>query len=238
MYDPLETEISFDLLKQILDECKKRNITIAIIGGWATFYYVNKNYRRAFGKDYMGSRDIDVCFDPAKEKEFLKLITELGFIKNGYFFRWEKIYNRETKKFITEGESKNEQIYNLIKIFLDLFCNTETNILKSWCLNSLKDMKFTIIEGYPLTDIDTLIALKCTALFERDKADKENKDACDLYALIVYSGQKVMLTQLLIKSIEKMLSRSDLLYYISQHVLLDSGRQSIVQYVLRAKLEK
>jgi len=237
MYDPIETEISFTTLKQISDECKKRSIPIAIIGGWATYFYVNETYRRAFGKDYMGSRDIDICFDHSKEKEFYELITELGFTKDGYFFRWEKIYNRETKKFITPEEAKNEQIFNLIRIFLDIFCDRETNILKSWCLDPLKNMKFSIKDNYNVTDIGTLLALKCIALFERDKADKENKDACDLYALIVYGGQKISMTQLLHKAIEKILNRSDLLYYISQHVLLDSSRQNIVQHILKGKLE-
>lgn len=237
MYDPIETEISFTTLKQISDECKKRNIPIAIIGGWSTFFYVNPIYHQAFGRDYMGSRDIDICFDHSKEKEFYELITELGFVKDGYFFRWEKIYNRETKKFIMPEETKHEQIYNLIRIFLDLFCNRETSFLKSWHIDPLKNMKFSVKEGYDVADIGTLIALKCIALFERDKADKENKDACDLYALIVYSGQKIIVTDLLRKAIEKILNRSDLLYYISQHVLLDSSRQNIVQHTLRAKLE-
>ncbi len=237
MYDPIETQISFDLLKELITECRKQNIKVEIIGGWATYFYVNESYRRAFGKDYMGSRDIDICFDHSKEEEFLKLIKDLGYIPNGMPFRWEKIYNRETKKFLTEEEAEKEQIFNLIKIFLDIFCDGKTEKLKSWNLPSLRNRKTMVVSSFEVTDVDTLIDLKCHALFERDKADKENKDACDLYSLIRYSNQKITLTPLLKKAIEKILNRSDLLYTISQHVLLDAGKQNIVQYILGLRLQ-
>ena len=238
MYDPVETDLSFNLLKELSTECNKQTISMAIIGGWATFFYVNSTYSRAFGKNYIGSRDIDICFDPAKENEFHQLIRNLGFTPNGMYFRWEKIYNRETKKYITPEEANKEEIFNLIHIFLDLFCDRETNALKSWHLDPLKNMTYLDMGGFSLADIDTLISLKCIALFSRDKSDKENKDACDLYALIVYSLQKIKPTQLLKKAIEKIISRSDLLYVIAQHVLLDPARQSIVQFTLGAKLRE
>ena len=238
MYDPIETDLSYNLLKDISTECNKREIPIAIIGGWATYFYVNNTYRRAFGKSYMGSRDIDICFDYTKEKEFHQLIQDMGFTPNGMYFRWERIYNRETKQFITPKKAKEEQIFNLIHIFLDLFCDRETENLKSWSLDPLKQRKTSLIDGFSVTDIDTLIGLKCIALFSRDKSDKENKDACDLYALIVYSQQKIIPSELLKKAIEKIVSRSDLLYVIAQHILLDPAKQSIVQFLLTSKLRE
>lgn len=186
----------------------------------------------------MGSRDIDICFDYSKEKEFLQLIRDMGFTENGIYFRWEKIYNRETKKFITSEEAKNEQIFNMIHIFLDIFCDRETEILKSWHIDPLKHKKIYLIDGFSLTDIDTLVSLKCIALFSRDKSDKENKDSCDLYALIVYSQQKITPSELLKKAIEKIVNRPDLLYVIAQHVLLDPVKQSIVHFLLSSKLRE
>lgn len=238
MYDPIETDLSFDLLKKLSAECSKQDIHIAIIGGWAAFFYVNPAYSRAFGKNYVGSRDIDICFEHGKENEFHQLIKDLGFTPNGMYFRWEKIYNRETKEYTTPEEAKNEEIFNLIYIFLDLFCDRETKALKSWHLDTLKHRTYFNIGGFNLTDIDTLISLKCVALFARDKSDKENKDVCDLYALIVYSLLKIKPTQLLKKAIEKIISRADLLYVIAQHVLLDPAKQSIVQYTLEAKFRE
>jgi len=147
MYDPIETDLSFNVLKDISSECKKRNIPIAVIGGWATYFYVYQTYTGAFGKPYMGSRDIDICFDYSKEKEFLQLIKDMGFAPNGMYFRWEKIYNRETKKFITPEEAKSEHIFNLIHIFLDIFCDRETKTLKSWSIEPLKHRKDYSIDG-------------------------------------------------------------------------------------------
>lgn len=238
MYDPIETDLSFNLLADLSNECNKRNIPIAIIGGWATYFYANPTYRRAFGKNYMGSRDIDICFDHSKEQEFFQLIKDMGFSPNGMYFRWEKIYNRETQQYITPEQAEKEQIFNLIHIFLDLFCDKETEELRSWHLDPLKHRKIVNIDGFSAADIDTLINLKCIALFSRDKSDKENKDACDLYALIVYSQHKIANSELLKKAIEKIMSRSDLLYVIAQHVLLDPAKQNIVQFLLKSKLRE
>lgn len=239
MYDPLETEISREELVIISKECKKKSIPIAIIGGWASYFYVNLEYRRAFGKNYIESRDIDIFFDSSKEKQFHEVITKLGFEKSALFFRYVRIYNRETKKFITRDESKKEPIHNIIHIFLDLFSNKETKIIHSWSdLPPLKKITPVIIDGFNVADIDTLIALKCNALFDREKADKEHKDACDLYALLKYGGKDIVPTSLLIEAIKRILSRSDLLYMIAQHVLLDTSRQSIVEVSLKSKLQE
>lgn len=237
MYDPLETDLSRKELTAIFKE--SAGIPICLIGGWASYFYVNGKYRRAFGKDYMGSRDIDIFFDPKKEKEFLKVVNERGFTKNGFHFRYEKIYDRESKVFVTQDQAKRKQLYDLIYIFLDLFSNEETKLLGSWWdIEPLKKISFIKIEDFFVADIDTLIALKCTAIFARDKTDKENKDACDLYALITYSGRTMMPTRLLQKAIEKILNRHDLLYAIAEHVILDPSKQSIVEVTLRDKLEE
>lgn len=238
MYDSLETEISREEMTIISNECKKKSIPIAIIGGWAAYFYVNLEYRRAFGKNYLESRDIDIFFGASKEKQFNEIITGLGFEKSALFFRYVMFYNRETKKFITGDEYKKEPIYNIIHIFLDLFSNKKTNIINSWSdLPPLKKITSVIIEGFSVADIDTLIALKCNALFDREKADKEHKDACDLYALFVYSKKKIVPTKLIIKAIEKILKRQDLLYIIAQHILLDTNKQNIVEVTLNSKLK-
>ncbi|MBI4980993.1 nucleotidyl transferase AbiEii/AbiGii toxin family protein [Candidatus Woesearchaeota archaeon] len=237
MYDPLETDLSHKELTAIFKESV--GIPICLIGGWASYFYVNEKYKRAFGKEYMGSRDIDIFFEPKKEKEFLKVINKRGFTKNGFHFRYEKIYDRESKLFITLEQAKRKQLYNLIYIFLDLFSNEETKLLGSWWdLEPLKKISSVKIDDFFVADIDTLIALKCTAIFARDKADKENKDACDLYALMTYSGRPIILTRLLQKAIEKILSRPDLLYAVAEHVILDPSKQSIVEVTLRDKLKE
>ncbi len=107
-----------------------------------------------------------------------------------------------------------------------------------WDIEPLKRISFVKIEDFFVADIDTLVALKCTAIFARDKADKENKDACDLYALMTYSDRTIIPTLLLKKAIEKILNRPDLLYRIAEHVILDPGKQSIVEVTLKDKLKE
>jgi hypothetical protein len=237
MYDPLETDLSRKELTAIFKESV--GIPICLIGGWASYFYVNEKYKRAFGKDYMGSRDIDIFFDPKKEKEFFNVVNKRGFTKNGLRFRYEKIYDRESKTFITPKEAKRKPLYDLIYIFLDLFSNEKTDLLNSWWdLEPFKRTLYFQINDFFVADIDTLVASKCTAIFARDKADKENKDACDLYALMVYSDKHINPTVLLQKAIEKILNRYDLLYTIAEHVLLDSSKESIVEVTLRDKLKE
>ena len=115
MYDPLETDLSRKELTAIFKE--SIGIPICLIGGWASYFYVNEKYKRAFGKEYMGSRDIDIFFDPKKEKEFSKVVNKRGFTKNGLPFRYEKIYDRESKTFVTQEEAKRKPLYDLIYIF-------------------------------------------------------------------------------------------------------------------------
>lgn len=236
MYDPLETELSKNELIALFKEAK--DLKICLIGGWASYYYVKDNYKRAFGQDYMGSRDIDVFFDPKIEKEFAKVVIDkMGFTKNGFQFRYEKIFDREAKRFISTTEAKKKHVYDLIYIFLDLFSNEPTRVLGSWHdIGEMKKISVDMVEGFKVADIDTLVALKCTALFARDKADKENKDACDLYALLVYGKKDIQPTLLLQKAITKILERPDLIYAIAEHVLLNPSRQSIVEVTLRDKL--
>lgn len=239
MYDIEETAISLNELKLICDECRKKNVPICIIGGWATYFYVNENFRRAFGRDYLSSRDIDIFFWPEKEKEFADIVFSQGFIQDGYQFRYEKNYHRELKKFVSEKESKKTEIFNIIKIFLDLFSNKATSNLNSWNdLEPLKNISFEMIGGFPVADINTLAELKATALFARDKADKEHKDACDLYSLFQYSGKKINASVCIKKAIEKLINRSELINSIAHHVLTDLGKRSIVEVTLKSNLTK
>src|SRR3989338_2064496 len=171
MYDPVETDVSLKELKLIVADCKDKNIPTCIIGGWGTYFYVNENFVRAFGKSYLESRDIDIFFNSDKEKEFSEIVFSHNFEKNGMPFRYEKVYHRELKRFMTIEEATKEYSFNLIKIFLDLFSDRDTKILGSWILEPLKKVTFEFIDGYPVADINTLAELKAIALFERDKAD-------------------------------------------------------------------
>lgn len=239
MYDQLETEISFSELKNLVTECRKSGIKIAIIGGWATRFHVNQQYSHSFGKPYMGSRDIDVFFYKKDDEKFLSLIKNLGFTKDGFRFRWQKIYDRNRKCFISEEDSKKLTPFDIVYIFLDLFSDEHSTLINTWYdLAPLKSPHLATIDGYETIDLGTLIELKCVSMASRDKADKENKDACDLYSLLEYGSSKIEKTDNIIRAIEKISKRQDLIYSISQHVLLDPGKQTLVISSLQRKLKK
>ncbi|MBS3056206.1 MAG: nucleotidyl transferase AbiEii/AbiGii toxin family protein [Candidatus Aenigmarchaeota archaeon] len=231
MYDPLETKLSFNCLKELAEKC--REMKFGIIGGWGVFFHVNENYRKAFGSDYLMSRDIDVFIHSRREAEFEKILKESGYIKSGYFFRYKLLYDREKKKFVSEKESARTPLFNLIEVFLDIFSEKKTKIIGSWDFENLKKAGIKNIQHIPVVDVGTLFNMKCISFFEREKFDKEFKDACDIYALIVYSGEKIRKSELLNKTIKKILSRDDICDFIANHVLKDSLKSGLVKKILR-----
>lgn len=236
MYDIHETETSKRYMYELLKDSS--SINIALIGGWATYLYVNSNYRKAFGVDYLMSRDIGVFIDAKHEKKFAKIISKLGFQKSAYTFRYELIYDKVSNKIITQEQAKTHHIFNLFYIFLDLFSNKPTKLLGTWRIESLNGSKRTFIEDIPVLDINSLILLKTTSFFEREKLDKELKDACDLYALVFYSEQPIKLNELLKKALEKILAREDLCEFVSENVLRDTLKTGIVKRTIMGYLGK
>lgn len=230
MYEPMETDISFRYLKDIASSCK--NLKFGIIGGWGVFFHVNAGYRRAFGIDYLKSRDIDVFISSKDELKFKKIIKKFNFIKAEYFFRYKLIFDRERKMIVDEKTAKKIPVYNLIEIFLDIFSDKKTRI-GSWVIKELKEAKIELFVDIPVVDINSLIQLKCISFFEREKLDKELKDACDIYALLLYSNKRIKKNNLLKKAIEKIISRDDLCDFIAENVLNDQLKSSLVKITMQ-----
>ncbi len=235
MYDPIETSISYEYLINLNESVKQ--LRFAVIGGWAVFLQVKSEYQRAFGKEYLKSRDIDVFIDSRDEKDFLKIIKELGFKESSYDFRYELIYDREEKKIISSEKAKSKHIFDLAYIFLDVFSNKRTKDVGSWVLPGLAKVKIINIEGFPVLDVSSLLDLKTNSFFEREKLDKELKDACDIYALLSYSKTKFRGNLLVKKAAEKIISRPDLQEYIAEQVLGDILKASLVVGMLRRFVE-
>lgn len=236
MYDPAETEISFEYMKKLIDE--SGDMKLGLIGGWAVFYHVNKNYQKAFGSDYLKSRDIDLFIASKDETQFSKLIERQGFIKSGYYFRYKLAYDRENKKQVTENQAGKIPMFNLIEIFLDVFSDKKTVKIGSWAFDFLKNAEIIEIQNIPVIDINTLLHMKSVSFFEREKLDKELKDACDIYALLVYSGKKIKSTILLKEAVKKIIARDDLCDFIADNVLKDSLKSGLVKAILREHADK
>lgn len=231
MYDPIETNISYEYLLKLKE--KTADLRWAVIGGWGIFFHVKKEYTGAFGREYSKSRDIDIFIDADDEEGFFKIIKNMGFKESSYNFRYELIYDREEKKIVSSEKARRKHIFNLIYVFLDVFSNRKTRKLGSWVFSDLKNAEIEKIEGFPVLDANSLLDLKVTSFFEREKLDKELKDACDIFALLFYSGKKIRSSSMVRKATEKIISRPDLQEYIAEQVLLDNLKASLVGGMLR-----
>ena len=108
MYSDTETDLSKRHLKKIFAAVHEG----CLLGGWAVYLNVNGRFSAANGRDYIGSRDIDVGFrlDPAvplEETEFSRVFRGLqasGF--KGQSFRMYKVYDRETGKELADVEAR------------------------------------------------------------------------------------------------------------------------------------
>jgi len=233
MYDPLEISLSFEYMKKLTELCK--NLDFAVMGGWGVYFHVNDEYRKAFGTEYLKSRDIDIFIDGKDINKFNKIITNLGFIKSSYFFRYELIYGKNENRILNQEEAKKKPIFDLIYIFLDVFSNSK--IAKdAWIIEELKNVKIKMIDDIPVLDKNILLEMKCHSFFEREKLDKEYKDACDIYALLMYGNTKLK-TDKEKKAVEKILSREDLCTFIAEHVLKDALKENIVKMSVRNLLK-
>jgi hypothetical protein len=125
LYQPTETKTSQKQLQTIFKQLKGE---ACLLGGWAVYYLVNKNFEKATGRKYIGSRDIDLGFHINKEwnkeqlrnSEFattIKTIEEIGF--KSVSFRIVKDSNIDNGKELTPEESAKLPMYQIFQLFID-----------------------------------------------------------------------------------------------------------------------
>jgi hypothetical protein len=64
LYSDFETETSYVYLHKIVSIL---NEPICILGGWAVYFTVNTAFQKDQGRNYLGSRDIDLGFYLSKD---------------------------------------------------------------------------------------------------------------------------------------------------------------------------
>jgi hypothetical protein len=111
LYEPNEIRTSEKELEKIFKQLKE---PICLLGGWATYYTVNKNFEKTNGRKYIGSRDIDIGFhidknwneEQLRNSEFrtaIQTIENMGF--RSISFRLFKDFDLDTGKELTPEES-------------------------------------------------------------------------------------------------------------------------------------
>lgn len=209
MYQDNEIKISQEHLTAIFSNMKE---PVCLLGGWAVYLTVNEKFNQANGRNYLGSRDVDLGFhvDPkwsttelqrSALAQSVKILKDRGFV--GVGFRLVRYYDMDTKKEITEEEAKKKRPYEIFQLYVDTMSdNIHTDAQKvlgfplldeqllSYVFN---DGRFTSMSDFggtfKLPAPEILVSTKLKSVLDRTKDDKRIKDICDIYALLWYSSK-------------------------------------------------
>jgi len=204
MYSDTETEVSKRHLKQIFADVDEG----CLLGGWAVYLNVNDGFRRENGRDYVGSRDIDVGFfiEPGislVETEFARVFYGLqsaGF--KGQSFRMYKVFDRETGEELSDAEASGKFGFEVLNLYVDLvvdripegfaevfgFVPIDEPLLEDvYSSDRIKEVEW---EGLKLRVVDPvyLVCMKLRSVGSRTRDHKRVKDVADLFALFWYGG--------------------------------------------------
>ncbi|MBI3032001.1 hypothetical protein HYY69_00885 [Candidatus Woesearchaeota archaeon] len=209
MYAEFETKTSYKYLQEVvaaLDE------PICILGGWAVFLHVNKDFQKAQGRPYLGSRDIDLGFHLDKnatmeQMENSPLYHSLDILQKklkfkSVSFRLLKEIHTETEEEI--GEGTIIPAHFIFPMYVDVLVdNIPQNFKRFFHFNPADEplLRFVFenylygeeVKGFNkklwLPKPELLLATKFNALQLRDKEHKKVKDICDIFALLWYTQQ-------------------------------------------------
>jgi hypothetical protein len=204
MYDDTEIEISrkyLDKITEVLDE------PIVMLGGWAVYLSVNENYKKMTGREYFGSRDIDLGFHiegDSRSQTLMDVINtleeELGF--SPLSFRFFKEIHRETGLELDPETARRTPSYDIFPMYIDLIVDhIPDNFKETYGFNPVgetllkeifeKEINRSVITFLGkilwLPSPDVLLATKLKSYPSRDKEHKRIKDMCDIISLLIFS---------------------------------------------------
>jgi len=211
LYEPIEIEVSAKYLEEVFREIKG---DVCLIGGWATYHTVDKNFENINGRKYIGSRDIDIGFhiDKGWLKEQLKrsdfsatigLIEDMGF--RPVSFRFVKDFDSETGRELTAEESARLPLFQIFQLYVDPvvdyihpkikhvlgFVPLDEPLLSLVFAEGLYTTTKLFGVGVLLLQPHVLLAMKLNSVINREKEHKRIKDIADIYALLWFSDMKI-----------------------------------------------
>lgn len=211
-YVPQITELSEQELQEVFEKVEP---PVCLLGGWAVHFHVNPGFQSEHGRDYIGSRDIDIGIhvnDGLGGEELLETpvgksisaLEGLGYTKSRFGF--VQNFLRDSQERITEDEANRYGMHEVFQVYVDLIPDTR----------ELEDFRrvfgFTppaepllapVFEhgiGEPISEYVSwshsadkmiapaklLAAMKIRSLPDRDKSHKQVKDVADLHSLLWY----------------------------------------------------
>ena len=183
---------------------------VCILGGWAVSLRVGENFRREHGRDYLGSRDIDLGFHIKKDWSLVELkgsdlafaidtLNEMGF--EPLSFRFMKHFHTETLQELNEDNVKKTPAYNVFDLFIDPvvdcihpkfgeifgFAPIDEPLLEHVFVGQKRSIMELFGRRVLVPFSEVLLATKLRSVVHRDKEHKRIKDIADIYALSWYS---------------------------------------------------
>ncbi|MFH1225653.1 MAG: hypothetical protein V1676_07705 [Candidatus Diapherotrites archaeon] len=205
MYDSRETARSYEYLGKVVSVLQE---PVCLIGGWAVFLTVNRNYKAGTGRDYLGSRDIDLGFHLEERGDFsksafsvsMKKLTEEGFREVGG--RMAKELDFDTGRELQKEEAQRKPSFEIHKMYVDLLADRvpKPHIGKGGKL--LLDeplLQYAFADKANREELEEfgrklwlpkpwlLLAMKTKSLPGRQKEDKRRKDIADMAAIILFA---------------------------------------------------
>ncbi len=222
--------------KELEDVLSAGKSPICLVGGWAVYFQVNVDFKKNRGRDYIGSRDIDLGIhidsswdenemrNSAVGKTFDFIENELGYEKSRFGF--VKYFDRKTGEAITEEQSQDMPLHDIFSVFVDIIPDNEKldtfedafgfkppsePLLRQVFENDKAEPLEPYVEwdnsiSSKICDIDLLGAMKIRSIPQRDKEHKRVKDVCDLHALLWYPSEFGDM----VKKVKKIVGKKDL----------------------------
>jgi hypothetical protein len=189
---------------------------ICLLGGWAVHRQVTEEFRDTHGRDYIGSRDIDLGLhvdedwtaddmtDSPVGETLERIGEELGYSRGRFGFYQQ--FHRDTGERLDDDQARDLASHDVFRVDLDVIPDTTTlDAFESAFgfrppAEPLLVPVFSDQTGEPLTDhVDwsvseeiriappaALAAMKVRAFPDRDKSHKRLKDLADLHSVLWY----------------------------------------------------
>ena len=189
---------------------------VCLLGGWAVHLQVTEGFREAHGRDYIGSRDIDIGLhvdedwtadditDSPVGETLERIEEELGYSRGRFGFYQQ--FHRDTGERLDDDQARDLASHDVFRVDLDVIPDTTTlDAFESAFgfrppAEPLLVPVFSDQTGEPLTEhVDwsvseeiriappaALAAMKVRAFPDRDESHKRLKDLADLHSVLWY----------------------------------------------------
>jgi len=211
-YVPQVTALSEQELQAVFGAAEP---PVCLLGGWAVHLHVNPGFHSEHGREYIGSRDIDIGVHVDADWSVGELsgtpvgtsisaIEGLGYTKSRFGF--VQHFLRESQERISENEASEYGMHEVFQVYVDVIPDT-TELARFREVFGFKPPAEPLLApvfaddmGEPLSDYVSwspasqklivrpalLAAMKVRSLPDRDKSHERVKDVADLHALLWY----------------------------------------------------